>query len=180
VSQNFMEEAPVAVTCDRITLRPITSEDEPFLFRVYASTREEELSVVPWSEAQKAAFLQMQFQAQHAFYAENYTRAQFDVILLDDVPAGRLYVDRREHEIRIVDIALLPDYRRQGIGTLLLQEILTEGTSRGVPVTIHVEMNNPALRLYQRLGFRHVADHGLYYLMQWQPLPPEDPRDVTE
>lgn len=175
-----METPTTAVARDRITLRPITPEDEAFLCRVYASTREEELAVVPWDEAQKAAFLQMQFQAQHAFYAANYTRAQFDVILLDDVPVGRLYVDRREHEIRIVDIALLPDYRRQGIGTLLLQEILAEGAVRGVPVTIHVEMNNPALALYRRLGFRHAADHGLYYLLQWQSLPPEDPRDVTE
>jgi len=148
------------VTRDRLTLRPITPEDEAFLCRVYASTREEELAVVPWDEAQKAAFLQMQFQAQHTFYAANYTRAQFAVILLDDAPVGRLYIDRREHEIRIVDIALLPNYRCQGIGTLLLQEIMAEGASRDVPVTIHVEMNNPALRLYQRLGFQHAADHG--------------------
>lgn len=174
-----MEEAPTTVTRDRITLRPITPEDEAFLYRVYASTREEELSVVPWNEAQKAAFLQMQFQAQHTFYAANYTQAQFAVILLDDVPVGRLYVDRQAGEIRVVDIALLPDYRRQGIGTLLLQEILAEGASRGVPVTIHVEMNNPALALYQRLGFQHAADHGLYYLMQWQSRPPEEPRNVT-
>ena len=153
-----------------MTLRPITSQDMDFLCKVYVSTRQEEMALVTdWSEAQKTAFLQMQFDAQHAYYSEHYSRAQFQIILLDGAPVGRLYVDRRVKEIRIVDIALLPEYRSQGIGSDLLKEILKEGAQAGLPVTIHVEMFNPALRLYDRLGFHRIADHGVYYLMEWSP-----------
>jgi ribosomal protein S18 acetylase RimI-like enzyme len=154
-----------------ISLLPITPEDMDFLYRVYASTRTEELALVDWPEAQKTAFLQMQFNAQTAHYAEHYPNAQFQIILLEGTPIGRLYVDRWVKEIRIVDISLLPEYRNRGIGSGLLKEILNEGAQAGLPVTIHVEMFNPALRLYDRLGFRHIDDHGVYYLMEWKPNP---------
>jgi ribosomal protein S18 acetylase RimI-like enzyme len=152
-----------------ITLRPTTSEDIDFLLQVYASVREEELARVDWDEAQKRAFVQMQFAAQHAAYTENYPGAEFQIILVDGVAAGRLYLHRRPDEIRIMDIALLPAYRDQGIGSSLLAGVLDEGEARGLPVTIHVESFNRALRLYERLGFRPIAEHGAYYLLEWKP-----------
>src|SRR5262249_10509343 len=127
-----------------IRFRPITPGDEPFLSQVYASTRLEELAVTDWNEEQKAAFLQMQFVAQHKFYQENYTETDYLVILQDDTPIGRLYVARWRDEIRIVDIALLPAYRGTGIGTTILQNLLAEAEAAGKPVRIHVEHNNPA------------------------------------
>ena len=144
-------------------------EDREFLARLYASTREEELAVTPWTEEQKAAFLRQQFEAQHAFYTERFTDAEFSVVLLDGEPAGRLYVDRREDEIRLIDIALLPEHRGHGIGGELMRDLLKEGEEKGLPVRIHVERFNPALRLYERLGFRHVEEQGPYYLMEWRP-----------
>lgn len=152
-----------------ITFRPIRDDDREFLARLYASTREEELAATPWTEEQKAAFLRQQFEAQHAFYTEQFADAEFSVVLLDGEPAGRLYVDRRENEIRLIDIALLPEHRGQGIGGELMRDLLAEGEEKGLPVTIHVERFNPALRLYERLGFRHVEDQGPYYLMEWRP-----------
>src|SRR5688500_328403 len=110
-----------------LSLRPITDDDRDMLYRVYASTREDELAQVAWDDDQKAAFLRMQFDAQYSYYAEHYPKAQFQVILLNGEPVGRLYLDRRAREIRIVDIALLPEYRNRGIGTALLHEILAEG-----------------------------------------------------
>jgi len=154
-----------------ITLRLIGENDRDLLYRIYASTREQELAQVAWDEAQKAAFLRMQFDAQYRYYQANYPNAQFEVILLNGEPAGRLYVDRRPSEIRIVDIALLPEYRGQGIGSALLRELLAEGARAGLPVTIHVESFNPALRLYQRLGFRMAEDKGVYYFMEKPPGP---------
>jgi len=151
---------------DSIALRPVAEGDESFLYEVYASTRQEELAPVPWTEAQKAAFLRMQFEAQRRYYHENYPDAAFLVILRDGRPAGRLYVDRRPDGIRIVDIALLPEQRGAGIGTALLGELLAEGDREGKPVSLHVEHFNPALRLYERLGFRRIADTGVYYLLE--------------
>ena len=152
-----------------ITFRPIRSEDEAFLYRLYASTRENELAQVPWDDGEKETFLRMQFQAQHQYYQEQFLNAEFQIILRDGRLIGRLYVDRRADEIRLIDIALLPEERNGGIGTSLLKELLVEAVRAGKPVRIHVERYNPALRLYERLGFSRIDDQGVYHLMEWSP-----------
>jgi GNAT superfamily N-acetyltransferase len=149
-----------------ISLRPARDADESFLATVYASTREEELSVVDWPDTQKAGFLRMQFAAQHRYYHEHYHDTTWDVILLDGQPVGRLYVARWAEEIRIVDIALLPPYRNAGIGSRLIHDLIREAADASKPLRIHVEQYNPALRLYQRLGFTPIGNHGVYLLMQ--------------
>jgi len=125
--------------------------------------------VVPWDDAQREAFLRSQFEAQHAWWRENYAEASFDVIVADGEPVGRLYVHRGETEIRIVDIALLPEYRGDGIGTRLLHELLDGADAAGQSVTIHVERMNPALRLYERLGFALAEDKGVYLFLERPP-----------
>jgi predicted GNAT family acetyltransferase len=68
-----------------------------------------------------------------------------------------------------MDIALLPDFRGAGLGTALLAGLFAEATAAGKTVTIHVEGFNPARRLYERLGFRQIGEHGVYHLMEWTP-----------
>ncbi len=150
-------------------LRPITPQDMGFLYQIYASTRESEMAGVDWTAAQKEAFLQMQFNAQHTHYQQHFGDASFDLILLDGEAVGRLYLHHREDEIRIIDIALLTEYRGQGIGSALLRDILDQATQAKLPVRFHVERNNPALALYHRLGFREIGDEGVYCMMEWKP-----------
>jgi len=167
-----MQEATMnwpELSTDPISLRPITDGDREFLYHVYSSTREEELASVPWEDCEKRAFLEMQFSAQHVWYSEKYSDAQFQVVLEHGRPIGRFYVHRRSAEIRVVDIALLPAYRNRGIGSHLLSGILEEARTRHLPVTVHVEFINPAQRLYKRLGFQPVTDDGVYQLMKWSP-----------
>jgi ribosomal protein S18 acetylase RimI-like enzyme len=152
---------------ESLALRPITPEDEEFLARVYASSRADELAVTGWPEELKTDFCRRQFVAQRAYYAENYPGASFQIIERDGWPVGRLYVDRWEKEIRIVDITLLPMFRGSGIGTKLLRDLQTEARSAGKSLTIHVERFNRALGLYQQLGFEQVEDKGVYLLMRW-------------
>ena len=153
----------------KLALRPICNDDLDFLYQVYASTREDELALLPWTDSQKRTFLQMQFNAQHHYYQEQFAEASYQVILQDEQPVGRLYVDRGSDEIRIIDIALLSAARNQRIGSFLLQQILDEATLSGKRVVLHVEKDNPALRLYQRLGFQVKEDKGVYWFMQWSP-----------
>lgn len=148
-----------------ISLRPVAPDDLVFLKRVYASTREEELAVVPWTEEQKAAFLEMQFSAQHQDYHTNYPDAAYDVILRDATPAGRLYVHRQPTEISILDITLLPEHRGAGIGGALLHELIAEADGAGQPLVIYVEKFNRAQTLYRRLGFVEADDTGVYWKM---------------
>lgn len=152
-----------------LSLRWITEADLPFLAELYASTRREEVAQVPWSEEQKEAFLRWQFENQHQHYQKYYPGCEFLVIEREGEAIGRLYVDRWPKEIRLVDVSLLPEHRGGGVGTRVLRGLLEEGRERHLPVSIHVESNNPALRLYQRLGFRHVDSNGIYYLMRWEP-----------
>lgn len=148
-------------------LRPVTEADRAFLKAVYASTREEELAQVGWDDEAKRAFVEHQFSAQDTHYRANYPGATFDVIEVDGEPAGRLYVHRGEHEIRIMDIALAPPFRGRGVGTDLLRGLMDEAAASGRSLSIHVETTNPARRLYARLGFVSEGEHGIYVLMRW-------------
>lgn len=153
----------------RVTLRAAVDDDRAFLVAVYGATRADELALVDWSDAEKQAFVEMQFDAQDRHYREHYAAASFDVVLLDGMAVGRLYAARRPADIRIVDIALLPPWRNAGLGTVLLRRIMGEASDSGRTVSIHVEVFNPALRLYLRLGFAPVEDHGVHRLMEWAP-----------
>lgn len=152
-----------------IALRVASPGDEEFLYAVYASARAQEMELVDWSKEQKQEFLRMQFRAQKHAYAENYRGADSQLILLDGHPVGQLCVYRTGDEIHVLDISLLPSYRGQGIGSHLLNEIIEEGTESNRPVTIYVQQFNPAVHLYERLGFRHESDHGAYQFMKWLP-----------
>jgi ribosomal protein S18 acetylase RimI-like enzyme len=150
-------------------LSPIDNFDEPFLLTVYTSTRSKEMAVVSWSEEQKSAFLEMQFQAQHNYYLSRYPNASYSIINLEEQPIGRLYIERQEDKIKILDITVLPEYRNQGVGTKLIAEILQEGEQAEKPVQIYIENYNQSSNLFSRLGFQPVAEEGINVLWQWNP-----------
>ena len=152
----------------QIALRAATGEDEPFLREVYASTRADELALVDWSDAQKAAFLDMQFRAQHTYYHDQMPFGAYDIILEDGAAVGRLYVDTRPDDIHIVDIALLPQHRNRGIGGHLIRQIMEKAAANSQSVSLYVELFNRARRFYDRLGFREVRTEGIYLLTKWR------------
>jgi ribosomal protein S18 acetylase RimI-like enzyme len=157
------------VSATGVALRPIRLDDEPFLRRVYASTRLEELAPLGWSAAQLELFLRQQFDAQHRHYQTHYPDAAFSVVLLDQQPIGRLYVARCPERILLLDVALLPAHRNAGVGTRLLRALLDEAEQAGKPVRLHVDKLNRALRLYERHGFSVVGDEGVYWCLEWAP-----------
>lgn len=159
--------APAPKSRTSVSLRTVEAADTPLLFAIYSSTRAEELAQVNWNDAQREGFLRMQFDAQSKYYASEYPGAEFQIILAASQPAGRLYLHRREREIRVMDIALLPEFRGRGIGTELLNDILVEARRTRRSVTIHVETFNPAQRLYARLGFRPIDTAGVYHMLEW-------------
>jgi ribosomal protein S18 acetylase RimI-like enzyme len=152
---------------DDIQFRDEAPQDQEFLFHLYASTRAQEMALAPWDAAQTESFLRSQFHLQAAHYHRYYPEAAFLVIQGGGQPIGRLYVDRRPDEIHILDIALVPERRGEGIGTALLKELLSEAEESGKVVILYVEQFNPAHRLYLRLGFQPVKDEGVYWMMQW-------------
>lgn len=148
-----------------VNLRSITADDLPFLYSLYASTREE-LDTLDWDETQKQAFVTMQFNAQHHWYTTQYEGADFSVIEANGEPIGRLYVYRTREEIRLMDIALLPQWRNGGIGSRLLADLIAESERDSKPITLHVEPYKPAFGWYQRRGFETVEDTGMHLFMR--------------
>ncbi len=159
--------APISFSA--LNRRSISELDFPFLFDLYAGTRDKELSVIPWSPEQKHQFLLSQFQLQHAHYQTHFAGGEFSVITLEDKPIGRLYYRWDANELRLVDITLLPAYQRKGIGDFYLKQLMEDVTQRAGCFLLHVELNNPAREWYKRLGFTPKHDKGIYQEMQWLP-----------
>ena len=151
-----------------VTLRPTADTDREFLVALYGSTRADELDQVEWGPGEREAFVRMQFEAQDTDYRARNPHGTFDVILRGDQPVGRLYVDRRDGDIRIVDISLIPAARGAGVGSSLITALQAEAAAASCRVSIHVEVHNPAAELYSRLGFVEVSERGVYRLMEWQ------------
>jgi len=150
--------------------RPVKRpQDDDFLREVYRATRLEEMAQSGWPDEQIRTFLDQQFHFQDVYYQREFPKAAYSIVELDGTPIGRLYLDRRKDEHRIIDIALLTEYRGKGIGGMLMRGILAEAKKAGKPVGIHVEQNNPAMSLYKRLGFEKTGEAGLYHLMTWRP-----------
>jgi ribosomal protein S18 acetylase RimI-like enzyme len=154
---------------EQITLRPATAADDDFIFTCYASTRAQEMAQVPWSPEQKQAFVRMQYLAQKQHYAAESALARHDIIHVNETPVGRMYVDRREDALHILDVTVLPQHRNLGTGSAVLRRLLDEAGRAGKPVTIYVENFNPSLRLFERLGFRKDHEKGFHLLMEWRP-----------
>jgi ribosomal protein S18 acetylase RimI-like enzyme len=150
-----------------VTLRPVTASDDELLLSLYASTRAAELAQVPWSPEQKDAFVKMQYAAQKRHYAAEYPQASHQVICDGAIPVGRLYLARGDQAFHILDITVLPQQRKRGVGSTVLRRIMDEARQAGKPVTIHVENFNPSLELFRHLGFHTAAEQGFQSLLRW-------------
>jgi len=149
--------------------RAATDDDLPFLALVYALTRVDEVAATGWPPEVQRDFLLQQFHAQHQHYRQHYLDAEWLVIERGDKPIGRLYLEEWADQLRLIDIALLPDARGGGVGSAILTDLMEQASAAGKPLTIHVEKNNPAMGLYLRLGFVATDEHGVYDLMEWRP-----------
>ncbi|MEA3033046.1 MAG: hypothetical protein QOH86_1062 [Sphingomonadales bacterium] len=152
-----------------IAYRPFTDADLPLIERLYVSTREAEVAQTGWPEDVQRAFLAQQFRAQHSHYQTHYYDMEWLIIERAGQPIGRLYLFEAKDEYEIVDITIGPEARGEGIGAAILEDLFDLARPTGKRVSIHVEKNNPARRLYLRMGFVMVEDQGVYDLMAWEP-----------
>lgn len=151
-------------------LRPVAPADEPFLFALYASTRAEELAQVEWPPGAQEAFLHQQFAAQQAHYQSYFPNGEHQIILRDGAPIGRIYLERDAERLHLLDIALLPAARGQGVGDALMADLIAEAAAGALPITLHVyQLDVRVLDWYRRLGFGVVGGSGMYYLMERRP-----------
>lgn len=152
-----------------VELRPVAPSDDPFLLSLYLSTREEELAQAEWQEGQKELFVRWQFDMQRREYDARFADRAYHVILVDQTPAGRIWVGADNEQIRLLDIALLPQFQNRGVGTVLLHRLIDDARQHGKPLRHMVFMHNSdAKRFYERLGFVTIEDLGAYQHMEWR------------
>jgi GNAT superfamily N-acetyltransferase len=158
---------PPALAADGLELRSETEGDIPFLRRLYATTRAEELAATGWSDAQKLAFTDSQFDWQRRHYRAHYPGTEWGVLEVNGTPMGRLYLQRRITTYLVIDVALLPEWRGRGLGTALMKWVCTQARAADKSVTVTVEKFNRAQTLYRRLGFREISEGDVYWEMEW-------------
>ena len=146
-------------------LRPTTPADADLLYEVYVATRHDEISLIGWGPDQTNMFLRMQYHARCSGYATEFPNATTRVVVVDGRPVGSMIVDRDPRRILLVDIALLPEYRNRGIGGGLIRDLIEEGRREDAAVQLSVQPQNPALRLYRRLGFIVTSESPMYLEM---------------
>ena len=157
-----------------LTLRPVGAEDKAFLRNLFASSRERELAMVDWDPEQRRVFVEMQFQAQQDHYRKHFPHRDHLIVLANgQQPVGMTDVHRSAQEMRVLDIIIAPDHRNVGIGTALMQDLLSEADRTGQTIRLYVEKFNPAARLYHRLGFTVIEDTGVHYGMARPPVSEE-------
>lgn len=152
-----------------ITLRSAVAEDELFLRQLYRSTREEELAIFGWTTEQENIFVDVQYRAQSYSFSQAHPDGRQQIVLLSGEPIGRLFTSDIESTILLVDISLLTQYRNGGIGSHLMNGLLTRARDENKQVRLQVRKANRACLWYERLGFRVIQDTGMYYEMVWQP-----------
>ena len=150
-----------------LSTRPVTPDDEMFLRQVYKSSRGDDLRGLGWDEERISEFLEMQYDAQRRFFESDYQNASDEVVLLDSKPAGRLIVERREHEIRCIDLGLLPAYRNRGVGTSIVRKLQEEARASNKSLRLQVIRFSRAVSLLERLGFVRTSETGTHFQMEW-------------
>ncbi|MFW2541888.1 GNAT family N-acetyltransferase [Primorskyibacter sp. 2E107] len=152
-----------------VTFRPTQDTDRAFLMSLYASTREWEFRIAQWSPEDKRDFLEQQFKTQDTAYRMQFLGASFLIIEMDGQPIGRLYVDRQDDCLYIIEFTLAEGWRGRGIGTDIVKSLLNEAWGGKVPARLSVELTNPAQSLYRRLGFRPLRQTPTHLHMEWRP-----------
>jgi GNAT superfamily N-acetyltransferase len=160
-----MTEADTA----QISVRPVTAEDAQLLLEIYQSSRGDDLRGLGWTEERISEFLEMQYEAQQRFFESEYKLAADEIILWQGKPAGRLIVERREHEIRCIDVALLPAQRNSGVGTFLIRKLQDEARQAKKPLRLQIIRFNRAVNLFERSGFIRTSETGTHFQMEWLP-----------
>jgi len=158
----------------QITLREATPEDMEFLARLYFDTRRQEVAAWGWPQQQQEMFLRMQFDAQSRSYRSAFPDAVDQIVCLDGFAVGRMLVGQEPAGMHLIDIALLEEHRNHGIGTQLMRQLLQERKSQGRTLRLQVLQGNPAIRLYQRLGFVQSGADPMYVQMVWTPSQPPE------
>jgi GNAT superfamily N-acetyltransferase len=164
----------------RVSLRPAAPEDSEFLINVYAASRADEMALVDWTDEQKLAFLTSQFNSQREQYLNRFPDSVCSVINFGGERVGRLWVARLPEQIRLLDIALLPQHQNKGVGGQLMRALIEESEATALPLRHMVFKLNPGgWRFYERLGFEPIEEYHMYIHLERRPASAQKPTSAS-
>jgi GNAT superfamily N-acetyltransferase len=152
-----------------VFFRPVTAQNRDLLLRIYASTRERELALVPWDAGQKSLFLQHQFAAQNQHYGTHFPEAEYSIVVHNGEDAGRILITRDPARIHVLEFTVLPEHRGCGIGTEIVRWLQEEARSKALPLTTYLDQLSDSQAWLEKRGFTRISDEGMHYKMQWKP-----------
>ncbi len=152
-----------------VTVTASQPEDEPALFRLFATVRAGELAMDGWDPALRDLVLRQQFDAQRRGHRAQHPSANTQLIRVENRPAGWIVIDRSGPAWHCVDLAIAPEFRRKGIATGVLRALQDEAAAAGRAITLMVLHSNVAARaLYDGLGFRAIGGTETHWTMEWR------------
>jgi ribosomal protein S18 acetylase RimI-like enzyme len=170
-----------------VILRRAIPQDASLLFALFAADRAAQFAATGLTEAQYRPLLDMQYKGRAMTYSAQYPDAEDWIVCIEEgsladvshasmekeLAVGRCLLARTSQgpklDFRLVDLAILPQFRDRGIATQVLQQLAQQSAAAGAAFSLQVEKQNPALRLYERLGFFKVSGDELSYEMEWRP-----------
>lgn len=153
-----------------VRMRPVNETDDSFLYDVVSSTVRNQFKKMGGDIQIMEPLLRIQYENQTREYRKRFPQASHLIVTINNVDAGRIYLDRNSEEIRILDVTLLPEYRGKGLGAFILKMLEEEAAQNQLPIRIYVEEGNPSLRLFRRLGYQFQGKYGeVHNLLQWTP-----------
>ncbi len=154
----------------RLALRPGTPADEDFRFALFCASRPPGQDFAFMEPALREQLLRQQFRAQNYSYRADFPNARFDVIEFDGALVGHVVVDVADTEMRVVDLAILPDRRSAGLGEAVLKPLIAEAQRRKIPLRVSVlNGNQGSLRFCRRLGFEPIGEPTAFFTeLEWR------------
>lgn len=139
-----------------VNLRPATESDCEFCYKVKKDALGRYVAQVwGWDE-----------EFQRAFHQRDFGAMRPDVVVYKGLDIGTFKIIRQNDHLHLGEFYLLPEFQRQGIGTILLQQVLNEATAKDLPVRLEVLKNNPVQSLYKRHGFVIMGQREHHFLME--------------
>ena len=161
---------------ERVTQRRAGSEDALLLYELFSTSRAVEFAAMGLTGEQYRPLLEMQYRGRAMTCAAQYPEAEDWIVCMEyGTAVGNYLLAGTSAGPRMIDLAVLPQWRGKGIGTQVLRQAAHRSAAAGEILSLRVMKGNQAMRLYTRVGFQVASEDETSCEMIWQP-PPERPK----
>jgi ribosomal protein S18 acetylase RimI-like enzyme len=140
----------------KYSLRQASEEDYQFLFALKVLCLKDYVATMfGWDE-----------KYQRRIYSERFDPSTIQIIVVDGEDVGQLSVEKEDEELYIAGLYIFPQWQNQGLGSAVIEDVLSSAIDQGFSVRLQVLRVNPARWLYERLGFEVYEETESHFRMK--------------